>query len=226
MSVMLMGLVSLFTSCVDGDYYDLYDDEEILSPRSKKGKDIPGPVEVDPILYPLMISAWQEAECVACCYSNTFNVDRVTSRWYVIMKLYGEFDIDSYNDYFYHVRYCNGVDESVVPELFGNRGFAPEHLVNYCVNNNYEIGKTYSVADMDWVAFADASSGSGTHVAKVMELSVAPYHIYGYKDITISVVDQTNYGDVHAKYHVIIDDRNRFYKKSPSLRHFFGRASR
>ena len=37
-----MGLVSLFSSCVDGDYYDLYEDEELLSPRNKRGKDVHG----------------------------------------------------------------------------------------------------------------------------------------------------------------------------------------
>ena len=34
-----MGAITLFTSCVDGDYYDLYEDEESFIPRNKKGKD-------------------------------------------------------------------------------------------------------------------------------------------------------------------------------------------
>lgn len=43
MSFMLMGFVSLFTSCVEGDLYDLYDDgTEFMSPRNKKNKDYGG----------------------------------------------------------------------------------------------------------------------------------------------------------------------------------------
>lgn len=211
MSVMLMGLVSLFSSCVDGDYYDFYDDEEILSPRSKKGKDMPG----DLSNYPKLNDGWHEAECVACCYSNIFGADNVTSRLRVIQVAYGSLE-ENYERYFRDVD-AYGVPESAVSSLFGSGTFSVEDLARYCINNGGG-----SVSNRNWVAFADASSGGGTHVAKVMELSIGSWSRPGYKDITIRVVDQTNNGAVHNKYHIIVDNHNRYYDKSASLRHFIG----
>ena len=95
-----MGLVSIFTSCVDGDYYDFYDDEEeLLSPRSKKGKEIPSDLDFSD--YPKMYSDWHEAECVAWCFANLYtHGDAALSRYFVIKAQYGRFKKRTYNKYF------------------------------------------------------------------------------------------------------------------------------
>lgn len=108
-----MGLVSLFTSCVDGDYYDLYDEEEeLLSPRSKKGKDV---IDVDFSKYPMMndgdseYNGWYRAECVACCYANFYtNGDKAASRYAVIVAQYGKFTKKTYKQYFKEVQNAGG----------------------------------------------------------------------------------------------------------------------
>ena len=44
MSFMLLSVGALFTSCVQGDLYDLYEEDgtELMSPRKKGSKDMPG----------------------------------------------------------------------------------------------------------------------------------------------------------------------------------------
>lgn len=61
-----MVLLSFFTSCVDGDYYDLYEDGEgIFTPRNKKGKESFGGT-INPYEF-MRQSNFLEGECSATC---------------------------------------------------------------------------------------------------------------------------------------------------------------
>ena len=102
MSIMFMGLLSFFTSCVDGDCYDLYDDgEEIFSPRNKKGKDTFG--NINPYDF-LGQSYFLEAECAACCYQNLTNCTVSQARRAIIKALYNWVDTETIMQYYYSVQ--------------------------------------------------------------------------------------------------------------------------
>ena len=131
---MLLGLGSLFTSCVDVDYYDLYDDEEeILSPRSKKGKEV---VDVDLSVYTKMDDGWYEGECVAFCYAYYYtNGDKVASRYAVIKAEYDdEFNMDTYNSYFEGVENGNDLISGAAQiKLFGDNELYADSFVKNLV---------------------------------------------------------------------------------------------
>lgn len=108
LGLILLGLVPLLTSCVDGDYYDLFeDDEELLLPRNKKGKDGQA-YQIDDYLYTFLIkegceNGWYFAECAACCYSNFTGADRFFSRIEVIRAQYGCINNETVGLYSYGV---------------------------------------------------------------------------------------------------------------------------
>ena len=138
---MLMGLVSLFTSCVDGDYYDLYEDEEeFLSPRSKKGKDIPGDMDFSD--YEKMYDGWHEAECVAWCYAQLYtHGDAALSRYYVIKAQYRKFKRSTYEQYFAAVDMTGGdlPGLSAQNKLFGSGSSNEKDLddfIDYLLTNH------------------------------------------------------------------------------------------
>lgn len=220
MSLMLMGLVSLFSSCVDGDYYDLYEDEELLSPRNKRGKDVHGSM-IDLSMYPWMSSdgeyaGWYKAECVACCYSNIFGADKVTSRMMTILAAYGSFE-DNYSTYFTSVQY-SGVPTCAVETLFGSSKLYPSEIAAWCVSHN--VGSDWrDVQNENWVSFADATGGDagGTHVAAVHSLNLVRDGD-GYL-IRIRVVDQNNDGIVHNKYQIRLN-RHKQFSNTGALHYF------
>lgn len=220
MSLMLMGLVSLFTSCVDGDYYDLYDDEELLSPRNKRGKDVHGSM-IDLSMYPKMSSdgeyaGWYNAECVACCFSNIFGADKVTSRMMTILAAYGSFE-DYYDTYFNSVQ-NSGVPTCAVETLFGSSKLYPSDIAAWCVSHN--VGSDWrDVQNENWVSFAYATGddAGGTHVAAVHSLNLVPDGS-GYL-ITIRIVDQKKDGDVHNKYKIRLNQYKQ-YSNTGALLYF------
>lgn len=213
MGVMLMGLVSLLTSCVDGDYYDLYEDEEIFLPRAKKGKDV---VSVDLSTYPMMDDGWYEAECVAICYSNIYGADAITSRYRTIEAAYNSFNENTYATYFNSVRYSNGVPTKAVRKLFGSSTFSVQKLAKFCKANN--VGSYYSVVGNNWAVLANASSGPGTHIAQVTSLSVTPYG--DEYDVTIRVSDIN--GTDHPRYHLRLNKDKKFLRDNGDIEHFIG----
>ena len=195
MSLMLMGLVSIFTSCVDGDYYDFYDDEEeLLSPRSKKGKDAPGDVSG----YPLMNSDWQEAECVACCYSNIYGVDKPTARVQVITAEYGEFNDRSYKKYFSSF---GAVRRETVYKLFGSNEVDAESFARMCIEKTSSGTLTYPKLAV-W---------SSSHIAKVTALHVSNTSSGGYV-VYVDVIDQC--GNRPSAYNVVLDSRKYLVSKT------------
>lgn len=206
LSLMLMSSISLFTSCVDVDYYDLYDDEEeFFSPRSKKGKDMDLP---DFTNYPRMYEegekmGWHEAECVACCYSNIYGEsDKAICRWEVIKAAYGEFNDTYYSAYFDAVENSNGIPDVAVTNLFGNSEVSPEEIVKYC--NDNKVGSDYTnVESEQWIVWAKSSKGIGNHVSKIHSLKIGPHPVYanyGYYMITIRVEDYNGINDVYHIY--------------------------
>lgn len=221
LSLMLIGSISLFTSCVDVDYYDLYDDEEFVSPRTKKGKD----VTQDYSNYPRMneegeYHGWHKAECVACCYSNIYGVsDKATCRAQAIRAAYGDLNEDTYNTYFDDVAGL-GIPFCAVPNLFGTSIFYVQDLAVFCKQNN--VGSLFwkNVTDKNWVQVSIASEGSGTHVAKVHSLKKES-HGSGYM-VTIRVVDQTNNGKAHKKYHIYLDGDMNYVRHDDYLLYFIG----
>lgn len=103
LSVMLIGLVSLFTLCVDVDYYDLYEDEEeILSPLSKRGKDSFGS-QINPYEF-MRQSTFLEGECAATCYQNMKGGSAYAARQAIIMQLYGFVDSETIMLYYASVQ--------------------------------------------------------------------------------------------------------------------------
>lgn len=195
MSIMLMGLVSLFTSCVDGDYYDLYDDEEeISSPRSKKGKDAPGDVSG----YPLMNSDWQEAECVACCYSNIYGVDKPTARCVVITAQYGSFNDESYRQYF---ALSGASTRSTVYKIFGTNEKEAGSFAKDCVEHN--SGGT--------LTFSKLAVLTPDHIAKVTGVHVYNISSGGYV-VYVDIIDQ--FGNRPSAYNVVLDSRKRLVSSS------------
>ena len=191
-----MGSISLFTSCVDADYYDLYEDEEeILSPRSKKGKDIPGNLSD----YPLMDSGWQEAECVACCYSNIYNItDKAACRVRVIEAEYGPFCDKYYKKYFEAVQ-SRGVSLSTADAVLGSNKLDAESFAAGCVGMsgvfNYPklavYGNSFShVAMVTGMYFGSTNSG---------------YVMY------INVIDQ--FGPSSARYYIVLDSNKHLVSK-------------
>ena len=103
MSLMLLGLGSLFTSCVDVDYYDLYDDEEeILSPRSKRGKDTFGS-PINPYQF-MSQSTFLEGECAATCYQNMMGGSAYAARQAIILQHYGFVDSGTIMQYYASVQ--------------------------------------------------------------------------------------------------------------------------
>lgn len=221
MGVMLMGLVSVFTSCVDVDYYDLYDDEEFVTPRTKKGKD----VTPDFSNYPRMneegeYNGWHRAECVACCYSNIYGVsDKATCRWQAIRAAYGDFNENTYDTYFNDVAGL-GIPSCSVSTLFGSSTFSVQDLAVFCKQK--KVGSLFwkNVTDKNWVQVSIASEGNGTHVAKVHSLKKES-HGYGYM-VTIRVVDQTNDGKAHKKYHIYLDGDMNYENHDAKLQYFIG----
>ena len=212
-----MGLVSLFSSCVDGEYYDLYEDEEeFLSPLSKKGKgDLPGDIDFSD--YPMMNLGWETAECVAICYSNIFNQpDKAICRWHVIDAAYGGFNETNYYTYFSSVIFSNGVPDKAVKKLFGRKTFSVQKLAKYCKANN--VGSYYPVVGNNWAVLANASSGPGTHIAQVTSLSVTPYG--DEYDVTIRISDIN--GTDHPRYHLRLDKDKKFLRDNGDIEHFIG----
>ena len=196
LSLMLMGSISLFTSCVDADYYDLYEDEEeILSPRSKKGKDMPGDLSD----CPLMNSDWQEAECVAICYSNIYGIsDKSTCRYEVIKAEYGKFNKKNYEKYFEVVQ-ASGVHATAADKLFGTTRLDAEDFAAKCVGLTGQYG-------VDKIAIW----GPGQrHIAKVHSVSMASYS-WGYI-MTVYIVDQNP--TPHARYSVTLDNNKHLINK-------------
>ena len=203
-----MGLVSFFSSCVDVDYYDLYEDEEeILSPRSKRGKDISGDIDFSD--YPMMYDDWHEAECVACCYSNIYGEsNKAICRWHAIVAAYGEFNEINYARYFNGVINSNGIPDAAVSELFGSDKIKPKNIVAYC--NDHNVGSDWTnVEDENWAVWAKASSGGGKHICKVHSVNIEPYQD-DYYLLTIRVVDQTNNGAAHNKYHIYLNSNKKY----------------
>lgn len=222
LSLMLVGLLSFFTSCVDGDYYELYEDEEeLLLPRDKKGKDV---VNVDLSVYTMMDDGWYEAECIAICYSNIFGADVVTSRYRTIEAAYDSFNDVTYATYFAHVMYSNGVPTKAVKKLFGSSTFSVQKLAKYCKAN--DVGSDYSVEGNNWVVLANASDGPGTHVAKVTSLSLEPDGD-GYK-LTVSITDKN--GEDHPRYILRLNKNKKFVSQDAAyyggvngtIEHFIG----
>lgn len=173
MSIMLMGLVSLFTSCVDVDYYDLYEDEEdSFIPRNKKGKgDFNEYDNYDYSDYPLMndgdieYKGFFEAECVAYCLSQLYpNKSKQWCRRTVIEAQYGCFNMNSYGAYFYSVMNNSGgnlPNDAVQDILFGPSEQTEKDVESFAtllVDNN--VG---SCADSPLALY----SKNGRHIAKV-----------------------------------------------------------
>lgn len=195
LSLMLMGSISLFTSCVDGDYYDLYEDEESFIPRNKKGKD-----NYDYSNYPLMNSDWQEAECVACCLSQ-FNPDKSKAwcRRRVIEAQFGSFNMKNYEAYFYNVTHAvNMPDGNVQNAVLGGREYYTDSFVDFLIDY-YGIG---------YVPFCGDNlllyNKSLRHMARVEGVNIAK-NSYGGYDLDFYVTDQ--YDTCCPKYYAYIRNR-------------------
>ena len=187
MSVMLMGLVSLFTSCVDVDCYDLYEDEEdSFIPRNKKGKgDLNEYDNYDYSDYPLMELGWETAECVACCLSQFYpNKSKAWCRRNVIEAQYGCFNMNSYGAYFYSVMNAiNMPDGNVQNTVLGGTEYYTASYVQYLINK-YGTG----TITCNNVHLALYNVGLG-HISRVNSVSIST-NSYGGHDVTFTVTDQ------------------------------------
>lgn len=219
LSLMLMGSISLFTSCVDGDYYDLYEDEgEFLSPRNKKGKDSFSVVDHS---YPLMTGGeeqyygWFEAECVACTYNNLVGGDKSNARYEIIKAYYGCFNDCSYGMYFYAVQNfgCGaGPNIATLRTALSNNGYSLSDLsfsdVVNSINNGSFGGKTVILR-------------TSTHVAKVSgfekNTTVDPccnlYKFY--------IVDQYGGNGGHPSYFILRENKYTGSIYNEAISHFY-----
>ena len=108
-----MCVISMFTSCVQSDMYEMYDEDGCFIPRSKKSKDFGGGFSNVEILYPysslplLYQSTFYEFECQAQAYKNVKGCSNAEARVAIILQQYSAVDICSYNIYFYSVITAN-----------------------------------------------------------------------------------------------------------------------
>ena len=108
-----MCVVSVFTSCVQSDMYEMYDEDGCFIPRGKKSKDFGGGFSNVEFLYPyssfplLYQSTFYEFECQAQAYKNEKGCSNAEARVAIILQQYSAVDICSYNIYFYSVITAN-----------------------------------------------------------------------------------------------------------------------
>lgn len=198
-----MGCLSLFTSCVDGDYYDLYDDEgEYISPRNKKGKDSPGAYELDGYLYSFLQSegcesGWYYAECAACCYSNVTNSSKFDSRIKVISEQYGCINNETVALYRY------GVTSNASGYLIST--YALARALGWNVRTTYDMASLVANnSDINWNKVAVVVDGLG-HVGLVTGAPEVQRLNNGYRWV-LTYKDQ--YGSNNNCYFGITDDGN------------------
>ena len=208
-----MGLVSLFTSCVDGDYYDLYDDEEeILSPRSKKGKDTG-----DENMFPLMndgcseYNGWFKDECAAFCYAEITGCSRFTARMAMIVATYYGFTPQSYTNYFEGVKDGKPGKKPSVDSFKTALGMSTKSFD--------EIAAQLKNGSIDLSSLCMVTDGN-THVSRVIGYSSATNQLGG-TCYSFDVVDQIG---VHCQYEYIYlcVNSNGDIDTSPLLNCFVG----
>ena len=213
LSLMLMGSISLFTSCVDGDYYDLYDEEEILSPRNKKSKDVGGE---DP--YPLMndgcaeYNGWFKDECAACAYANITNCNRYTARLKMIRARYGELNPESYKSYFEGVKDCESGKKPSINNLCSVLGLSPKSLDEIATqleNGSLNLSRLLMITQY------------GEHVSRVTGTSCYNNRSGGFS-YTFHVVDQLGSHYDYAALYLRKDGSVDVSNSTPGLYCFLG----
>ena len=109
LSAMLTCVVSVFTSCVQSDMYEMYDEDGYFIPRGKKTKDIGGGTYTPQTLpsyslYPLMYEpTFFSFECGATAVYNETGCSMVEARLAIINSQYGGLNGNSYGLYFLSV---------------------------------------------------------------------------------------------------------------------------
>lgn len=222
MSIMLMGIMSLLTSCVDGDYYEIYENEdESFMVRNKKGKEVVDLYNYDNYdysNYPMMeeggeYNGWHVAECVACCLSNFY--PGKSGAWYrrkVIEAQYGCFNMNSYGAYFYSVTRSSGGNlpsGSALTKAFNYAYVIDDHVREKASDIVDKALQGQSIS-YDKVAVIDAAK---RHIAMVDYIHVYQMSGGGYR-LTIDVFDQHGFNG--AKYTIELNSNRNLTRSDIS----------
>lgn len=199
-SAILTCLISMFTSCVQSDLYDLYDEDGFFIPRGKKSKDYGGGTYTPQTLpsyslYPLMYEpTFFDFECGATAVYNETGCSMVEARLAIINSQYGGFNGNSYGLYFLSV---TGSAKSCVPSgkdllnslnsLYPNgwEGVGVQQAIDYYKDN----GKNAFLAKCPAVIRNGEDTIPG-HAAVVSSISESPSG-NNKKIITFTCIDQT-----------------------------------
>lgn len=184
MSVMLMGCLSFFTSCVDGDYYDLYEDEGVpILPRNKKGKES---------IYPLAESisklmqaegnenGWYYAECAACCYSRFTGEGRFDTRVDLVIAQYGVCNSESCS------LYLTGVMNEMPGFLISPGAFA--RALGWQLKSVVDATNAMHYGSIDWDHLAVIIDGN-SHIAAVTGYSIKYLENNSGEEYTLTYTD-------------------------------------
>lgn len=158
------------SSCVDGDYYDLYDDENECSVlRKKRSKDSEGYAA-----YPDQFLASEQffyAECGACCYKNLTGSSNVNARKALISQMHGGVITDEYiRTYYFDIMYIPAeVQENHVLHALQelDNAWGRENVsavLNYI--RNQALNGDYNILDNKYLA----AKGLG-HIAQINNIT-------------------------------------------------------
>ena len=146
LGVMLTCAMPLFTSCVDGDMYEIYDEDGLFISRSKKSKDLSNNNGSNTGYPPgfLYENKFYPGECAACCYDNYYHVGYAVARMVIIKQLYGDLSDEHVAEYYNSVKTRNNSPskgETILAALKGNdENWEMPPMTDafkYIVNNNY-----------------------------------------------------------------------------------------
>lgn len=205
------------SSCVDGDYYDLYDDENECSfLRKKRSKDSEGYAA-----YPDQFLASEQffyAECGACCYKNLTGSSNVNARKALISQMHGGVITDEYiRSYYFDIMYIPAeVQATHVLNalcLIDSRwsGENVINVVNYLINEANNGRNILTTKDM-------AVKGTG-HIAKVIDVNGTEEPNTGIITYNFYIVDQ--YSDYNY-YPCPREQKDHYYINIDRYGHFLG----
>lgn len=157
-------ITTLLTSCIDGDYFDFYGDENECSLiRRKRSKDSEGYAA-----YPeqfLEAEQFFSAECGACCYKNLTGSSNKEARKAIIKQLYGTVTDENIRTYYYDIMYVPADVQAnhvlAALRLLDNR-WDGENIINVL---NYHIMVTNSGGNI--LDTKDLAIKGPGHIAKV-----------------------------------------------------------
>lgn len=152
-----MGICPLLTSCVDSDMYEMYDEDGLFIPRTKKNKDLNGDNDGYPTDF-LSEANYYPGECAACCYDNFYHVGYEEARKAIIIQYYGKLTKKTIAKYYKRVQNKKNVPyiaKTLLDALTAkdSNWKMPEMDVafKYIVNNGYSCDKQLALVVEDHV---------------------------------------------------------------------------